>query len=115
MKKIGLLGTRFTMEADFYQRPFEAGKMQVVVPDEAERILIHERLFSEIELGIIKDSTRQELLGIVKRMIETEGIDSLVLGCTELPLILMKDEFGIPFLNTSAIHIDSIVRYALGD
>ncbi|MBN2298689.1 MAG: amino acid racemase [Deltaproteobacteria bacterium] len=113
LKKIGLLGTRFTMEQDFYIRPFADNNMTVVVPDRADRILVQERLFSEIELGIIKDTTRHELLGIVKRMIERHGIDSVILGCTELPLILTKDEFGIMFLNTSAIHIRSIVNYAL--
>ena len=115
MKKTGLLGTGFTMEQDFYIRPFAEKGIKVVVPEKADRMLIHERLFSEIELGIIKDSTRHELLGIVKRMIEGHGIDSVILGCTELPLILDRDEFGIAFLNTSAIHIKSIVRYALDE
>jgi len=113
LTKIGLLGTKFTMESDFYKRPFVSRGMEIVVPEEADRALIHERLFSEIELGIIKDTTRAELLGIVKKMVEINAIDSLILGCTELPLILTKDEFGIPFLNTSAIHVESIVAYSL--
>ncbi len=112
---IGLLGTKFTMEADFYKRPFVERGMEIIVPDESDRALIHERLFSEIELGIIKDTTRAEFLGIVKKMLEINSIDSLILGCTELPLILTKDEFGIPFLNTSAIHVESIVAYSLQD
>jgi aspartate racemase len=62
-------------------------------------------------LGIIKDSTREELLSIVKKMIDVHAIDSVILGCTELPLILPKDEFGIPFLNTTAIHAESIVEF----
>ena len=113
LKKIGLMGTKFTMEADFYKIPFVEMGMEIVVPGESDRALIHERLFSEIELGIIKDTTRDELLGIVKKMIENTHIDSLILGCTELPQILTKDEFSIPFLNTTAIHIESIVAYAL--
>lgn len=113
LKKPGLLGTKFTMESDFYIKPFENIGMKVVVPEEQDRQLIHEKLFSEIELGIIKDSTRKELLSVVKRMIDKESIDSVILGCTELPLILEKDEFGIPFLNTTAIHTDSIVEYCI--
>ncbi len=113
LKRPGLLGTKFTMELDFYIKPFENIGMKVVVPEEQDRQLIHEKLFSEIELGIIKDSTRKELLSIVKRMIDKEAIDSIILGCTELPLILEKDEFGIPFLNTTAIHTDSIVEYCI--
>lgn len=112
--KLGLLGTRFTMESDFFKNPFEDSKMAVVVPDKEDQALIHHRLFSEIELGIIKDSTREELLSIVKKMIDRHSIDALILGCTELPLILDKDEFGIPFLNTTAIHAESIVNFCLG-
>lgn len=112
-KKLGLLGTRFTMESGFFKKPFGDNEMAVVVPEKEDQELIHHRLFSEIELGIIKDSTREELLSIVKKMIDRHSIDALILGCTELPLILNKDEFGIPFLNTTAIHAESIVNFCL--
>lgn len=102
------------MESDFYQRLFEANGMGVFVPEKKDQELIHHRLFTEIELGIIKDSTRDELLSIVKKLIDGYRIDALILGCTELPLILNKDEFGIPFLNTTAIHVESIVNYCIG-
>jgi aspartate racemase len=111
LKKLGLLGTKFTMESDFFKKLFGHHGMAVFVPEKEDQELIHHRLFSEIELGIIKDSTRQELLSIVKKMIDRHSIDALILGCTELPLTLNKDEFGIPFLNTTAIHAQSIVRY----
>lgn len=113
LKKLGLMGTGFTMESDFFQKPFYEKGITVVVPDEGDRKYIHDKLMSEIELGIIKDSTREGLLAIVKKMIEQESIDSVILGCTELPLILDRDEFGILFLNTTAIHVDSIVKYCI--
>ena len=113
LKKLGLLGTSFTMESDFFKKPFGDNKMEVIVPEKADQELIHHRLFSEIELGIFKDS-REELLSIVKKMIDKHYIDALILGCTELPLILDKDEFGIPFLNTTAIHAESIVNFCVG-
>jgi aspartate racemase len=113
LKRLGLLGTAFTMGSDFYPKVFGQEGMSLVVPEEGDRKLIHDRLFSEIELGIIKDSTRRELLSIVERMIEKHSIDSVVLGCTELPLILDRSECGIPFLNTTAIHAESIARYCL--
>lgn len=109
LKKIGLMGTKLTMEEDFYKKPFVSKGISVVVPSENEQQLIHHRLFSEIELGIFKDSTREELLGIVMRMVDDSGIDSLILGCTELPLILTESKYNIPFLNTSAIHCESII------
>jgi aspartate racemase len=108
------MGTAFTMQSDFFQKPFLAREMSVVVPEPDDQNLIHRRLFTEIELGIIKDSTRQELLSVAKRMIDRQGIEALILGCTELPLILTKDEFGIPFLNTTAIHAEAMVLYSLG-
>ena len=110
LQKLGLLGTRFTMETDFFKKPFESKGMTVVVPEKEDQELIHHRLFSEIELGVIKDSTREELLFIVKKMIDRHAIEAVILGCTELPLILNKDAFGIPFLNTTAIHAESIVN-----
>lgn len=113
LKRVGLMGTRLTMGADFYKRPFVSNGMTVVVPSEAEQRTLQERLFSEIELGLFKDSTRDELLAMAKRMVDEDGIDSLVLGCTELPLILTESRWGIPFLNTSAIHCESIVRRCL--
>lgn len=112
LKRPGLLGTKFTMAADFFREPCRARGMRLSLPLPEEQQRIHEMLFSEIELGIIKDSTRQELLAIVEGMVAREAIDSLILGCTELPLILDRDAFGIPFLNTTAIHVEGIVRVA---
>jgi aspartate racemase len=113
LKRPGLMGTKFTMDSDLYQRTFHPNGMPVVVPAPAERKIIQQKLFSEIELGIIRDETRDQLLAIARRMIEQENIDSLILGCTELPLILTTDAYGIPFLNTTAIHISGIVKYCL--
>ena len=110
VKKTGLLGTGLTMKAEFYKKPIISKGISVVVPTEDEQELIHHRLFSEIELGIIKDSTREELLAIIKRMVGENQIDSVVLGCTELPLILTESVNDIPFLNTTSIHCESIVK-----
>jgi aspartate racemase len=115
LKKLGLLGTPFTMQADFYQRAFAASDMSVVVPPAESQQIIEQRLFTEIEIGIIKDSTREELLAIAKRMIDQEGIEGVILGCTELPLILTQDMYyGVPFLNTTAVHVESIVETCRG-
>ncbi|HEY9245870.1 MAG TPA: amino acid racemase [Candidatus Methanoperedens sp.] len=115
LKKLGLMGTKFTMESDFFQKVFHDADISIIVPMKDEQQFIHNKIIFEIALGIIKNSTRQELLSIVKRMIGEDSIDGLILGCTELPLILEKDEYGIPFLKTTAIHIDSIVDYCIGN
>jgi aspartate racemase len=115
LKKLGLMGTLFTMQADFYPRALAANGMSVVVPDRESQRFIQHRLETEIELGIIKDATREELLAIARRMIDQNGIEGVILGCTELPLILTQTAYdSIPFLNTTAIHVESIVEYCRG-
>ncbi|MCD4819315.1 MAG: amino acid racemase [Candidatus Cloacimonetes bacterium] len=113
LKTLGLLGTMFTMESDFYQKSFKSKGMRIVLPDKEEQLYIHEKLFSEIEFGIIKQETKNSLLTIVNKMITRHSIDALILGCTELPLILTQDGYDIPFLNTTAIHVDSIIKYCM--
>lgn len=109
LKKVGLLGTRFTMQRNFFEPPFAAGGVAVVVPPAVDQEYIHDKLMNEIERGILTDETRNGLLTVIERMVASDCIDGVILGCTELPLILEKDEFGIPFLNTTAIHVESIV------
>ena len=112
LKKPGLLGTRVTMQSELYQSVFSGSGMDVPVPSEKDQGLIQLRLFSEIEKGIIKDSTRGELLDIVGRMKASQGIDAVILGCTELPLLLDQTEYeGLPVLNASAIHVEAIVEF----
>lgn len=111
LKRVGLLGTLFTMKENFYAPPFTARDISVVVPSQADQEYIQDKLVREIEIGIFTEETRKGLLAVVERMIEQEKIDAVILGCTELPLILTNDEFGIPFLNTVVIHVESVVRY----
>jgi len=115
LKKLGLMGTQFTMQADFYPRVFEAAGLSIIVPDADSQHLIQERLETEIELGVFKDSTHKELLAIAKRMIDQDSVEGVILGCTELPLILTQDAYyGVPFLNTTAIHVEHIVGTCRG-
>lgn len=111
LKRVGLLGTRFTMQSNFFAESFSVRGISVAVPSAVDQEYIHEKLMSEIERGIFTDETRAGLLAVIERMIATDGIDGVILGCTELPLILEKDEFGILFLNTMAIHVESIVTW----
>jgi aspartate racemase len=113
LQKAGLLGTSFMMQSGFFQEVFADDNISIVVPREEEQDYIQHKLMTEIELGKFDETTRQELLTIVKRMIVEDSIQGLIIGCTELPLILTKDEFGIPFLNTTKIHVDSVIRYCL--
>jgi aspartate racemase len=114
-KRTGLFGTGFTMEASFFTDIFKNQGIDVITPDKEDRDLINHRLFSEIELGIFKDDTRMMLIGIIEKMVQEQQIDSLILGCTEFPLILKESSYaGIPMLNTTKIHVDAIVKYCIG-
>jgi len=111
-KRVGLFGTEFTMNATFFPDVFKKEGIEVIMPDSEDKELINEKLFSEIELGIFKDDTRELLITIIEKMVREQHIDSLILGCTEFPLILDKETYaGIPMLNTTQIHVESIVKY----
>ena len=111
LKKCGLLGTGFTMQSSFYQECFNEEDIVIVTPDGNDQGIINEKIFSELESGIINEQTKKLFLEIIKKMIDEESIDSVILACTELPLILKNDEYGISFLSTTAIHINSIIEY----
>jgi aspartate racemase len=111
IKKVGLLGTKFTMESNFFQEVCKKNSIQIFMPNEVERNYIHKKLMTEIELGNFTNETRTGLLDIIKRMISDNSIEGIILGCTELPLILTKSEFDVPFFNTTKIHVESIVNY----
>lgn len=112
LKRPGLLGTGFTMNHNFFHDGFSKLEMDIEVPAKKAREFVHEKLFSEIELGVFKDTTRNELEKIILEMKQTSGIDGIIMGCTELPLILPEDNYyGLPVLNTTQIHVDEIVAW----
>lgn len=113
IKKVGLFGTKFTMESDFFKKVCEKNGIQVFVPNKEERIYIHNKLITEIQLGKFLDETRNGLVDIIKRMIHEHSIEGVILGCTELPLILTHNETGVPFFNTTEIHVESIIKHYL--
>lgn len=116
IKRPGLFGTGFTMDASFFPDVFKKQGLDVVMPDKEDKELINYKLFSEIELGIFKDETRGILIGIIEKMVRQQHIDSLILGCTEFPLILDKETYaGIPVLNTTKIHVNEIIKYCLNN
>lgn len=114
LKRLGLFGTRFTMKGRFYPDVFSTEGITLVLPDEDEQAYIHDKYLSELVNGIFLPETAAGLLKIVDRLREREGIDGLILGGTELPLILRDvPECGIPFLDTTQIHVRRIVTELL--
>lgn len=116
LRKLGLFGTRFAMQACFYPDALAERGIALAVPDTAEQDYIHERYFQELVKGVILPETRQRLLEIATRMKERDGIQGLILGGTELPLILRPGmDAEIPFLDTTQIHVEAAVGRMLSD
>jgi aspartate racemase len=114
-RRLGLLGTRFVMEADLYPARFLLAGLDVVVPSLRERDAVHEIYFGELVEGIVRDESREALVGLIARMRDRDAIDAVILGGTELALILTEPAYaGVPVLNTAQIHVDAAVEWLLG-
>jgi aspartate racemase len=106
-----LLGTRFTMEAPFYARVFEDQGMTIVTPTVDERTWVHDRYVNQLLKGDFRDATRAEFVGLIERLHRQEAVDAVILGGTELPLLLKTESIaGIPTLDTTALHVRAIVE-----
>jgi aspartate racemase len=114
LKRVGLLGTRFTMQAGFYPEAFHRAGITVVLPSPEAQVYIHDKYMSELVTGNFLPETRGVLLAIVEGMKAQYGIEGLILGGTELPLILRADDHaGVQLLDTTKLHAEAIVSRLL--
>lgn len=110
LERPGLLGTRFTMQADFYPEVFRRYGMEVVAPDAGERDWLHQRYIGQLLKGDFREETRAGVISLVERLRERERIDGVILGGTELPLLLRAPTIaGLPLLDTTELHVAAIV------
>lgn len=109
---VGLLGTRFTMEQDFYKARLKRLGVNVLIPPAEDRGMIHEVIFDELCLGVISDSSRQEYLRVITEL-SAAGAEGIVLGCTEIGLLVDSRHSSAPLFETAAIHAEEIVNRAL--
>ncbi|KPL77034.1 aspartate racemase [Ornatilinea apprima] len=115
MTKIGLLGTRFTMEEDFYCGRLESlHGLQVLVPNAAGRGLVHRVIYDELVLGQTKPASRAEFARIISQM-QAEGAQGVILGCTEIGLLVKQGDVDLPLFDTTRIHAEAAVDAALGE
>jgi len=110
VRSLCLLGTRFTMTSDYYQDEFDRYNIRLTTPEPEEIDRIHHILMKEVELGVIREKSRSDLVAIINRIRKAAGVEGVILGCTELPLILSQNDLAIPCINPSRLHIDAIVR-----
>jgi len=113
LRKVGLLGTRFTMEEDFYKdRLIELHGLEVIVPDTGDRETVHRVIYEELCMGVVKPESRAEYVRIMESL-AGEGAEGIVLGCTEIELLVSDADCRVPLFPTTRIHAVAAVEYAL--
>jgi aspartate racemase len=112
MKTVGLLGTRFTMEKTFYQDGLARKGIAVLVPDAGDREYVNNVIYDELVAGQIRDESRAGFVPIIEEL-AARGAEGVILGCTEIPLLVNEADAGIPLFDTTAIHAEAALSYAL--
>ena len=110
--KVGLLGTIFTMEQDYMKKDLIDAGIEVCIPEKEDRELVAKRIFEELELGIVKEETLKEFQDLISKMKNEQGIQAVILGCTELPLLLNEKNSPLPILDSVEIHIRKLIELA---
>ncbi len=112
-KKVGLLGTKFTMEMDFYSKKLEEFGLEVIVPEKQKtRDYIQHTVKEELGIGYINPETKTNYIAIVNELV-LQGAECIILGCTEIPMLISQEDFTIPIFDTTKIHSEAIVAYAV--
>jgi aspartate racemase len=112
VKTVGLLGTRFTMEQDFYKNRLVRHGLDVIIPELGDRQIVHEIIYRELVLGVVREESKRSMLQVIERLI-AGGAQGIVLGCTEIPLLIHEGDAAVPVFDTTRIHAESAVAAAL--
>jgi aspartate racemase len=115
LKRVLLTGTLFTMKNNFYETAFEKYNIECIVPDDNDKNVIHNIIFPNLENGIIIEKDKSVLKDLCNKIIREKKIDGIILGCTELPLILNENDFNVCVLDTVKIHVKSILKKMIQD
>jgi aspartate racemase len=113
VRRVGLLGTAFTMEQDFYVDRLARHGLDVVVPNADDRALVHRVIYDELVLGVVRPESRQSYLGVIDRLVD-RGAEGVILGCTEIELLIGPDDAPLPVFPTTRLHAEYAVAVSLG-
>lgn len=114
LKRVGLFGTRFTMQGGFYQKVFAREQIEVAIPESGDQTFIHDTYLNELVNGVVLADTRERYIAIARRMKAEQGIEALILGGTELPLLLRGAiDIGVTLLDTAHLHVERAVSELL--
>ena len=112
LSRVGLLGTRFTMEEDFYTGRLQLQGLDVLIPDESDREVVHRVIYDELCLGSIKSDSRDAYRTIIKELV-AKGAEGIILGCTEIAMLVKPEDATVPLFDTTAIHVQAAIDLAL--
>ncbi len=113
METVGLLGTAFTMQEAFYPKAMAQKGITVLVPDSEDQELVNDIIYGELVAGRIREASRDAFVEIISGL-EARGAEGVILGCTEIPLLVRQADVDVPLFDTTAIHADAALRYAVG-
>ena len=114
LKKVGLIGTKFTMQADYYPKVFEKYGLEIITPIPEDQKIINEIIYKELTFHVLNETSREKYLEIIYRLNEM-GAEGVILGCTEIPLLIKQEDCDIPVFDTATIHSLAVLEYALKD
>jgi aspartate racemase len=113
LTRVALLGTRFTMEQPFYAERMAARGLELVVPDADERRTVDDVIWDELVRGVVSDDSREDYKRIISRLVEDEGATGVILGCTEIELLISATDVTVPVFASTAIHAQAAVDFAV--
>lgn len=114
VRKVLLLGTKFTMEGTFYRERLEGKGIEVMIPSESDRQIIHDIIYNELILGVLNAESRQRYVDIINKATDS-GATGVVLGCTEIPLLIKKNDVAVEVFDTTEIHAKAAVDFAINE
>ena len=112
--RAALLGTGYTMRMPFYRDHMAARGIEVIPPDEPDLTAIHDLVYEELALGIVRDEGRDLTLGVTQRLLD-RGAQGVIAGCTEIPMVLTANDLDVPYFDTVNLHVEAALAFALGD
>lgn len=114
LKKVGLLGTKFTMELDFFKSKLKDQNIEAIIPEGDDKEFVHYTIFEELGRGLILEETKKRYISIINKLI-AQGAEGIILGCTEIPLLIQQEDVSVPVFDTALIHSAAAVEFSLGE
>jgi len=112
LQKVALLGTKYTMQLDFYTKKLAAKGIETIIPGEADIAYINNAIYTEMGKGIFLPETKDRFIQIIDKL-QHAGAEAVILGCTEIPILIKQEDVDLPVLDTTAIHVDAAVKFAV--